>query len=237
MWPVLRTLPDIFDLLGASGPARSLGLLLLSVWVTLGFFAVACLLLAWRMAHADRVARGLSYALLGGLGGSILLGNEQGTTLTLVMLASFGAIGVLALAPAVRRFFVSDWSPQGDQPTPVVIARTLVAVWAGFLTLVGLMLLPIGSIGSKYVVVGAIFLGIGAGGFISNKRLATGDENARLIVSIGCVAYPILLLILGQRYPSLLLPLAFVVAIAWNLWIPNESKQFFSGRASSDRLA
>lgn len=233
LWPVVKTLPDIFDLLGASGFARSFGLLLLTVWLALGFFGVACLLLAWRMAHADRVARGLSYVLLGGLGGAILVGNEHQTTLTLVMLASFGAIAILAAAPAVQRFFVAEGSPQGDQPTPVVIARTLVAVWAGFLTLVGLMFLPISAVGSKYVVVGALFLAIGVGGFIFNKHLATGDENARLIVTVGCVVYPILLLVLGQRDPSLLLPIALVAGIAWNLWIPNDSKQFFGSRPPS----
>src|SRR4051812_45972498 len=63
LWPVIRVLPDIVTLVGAGGFETDLGLLLLTVWVVLGLFGSACLLLAWRLAHADRVARGLAYVL------------------------------------------------------------------------------------------------------------------------------------------------------------------------------
>jgi hypothetical protein len=229
LWSVLKILPDIFDLFGAGSLGRSLAFLSLAIWLALGFFGAACLLLAWRMGHADRVARGLSYVLLGGLGGAIIIGNDHGTLLILVMLTCFGAIAILAAAPGVQRFFMSEGAPQSDQPTSVVIARTLVAVWAGFLTLVGLMFLPIGALGSKFVVVGVLFLAIAAAAFVLNRRLAERDVNARVIVSIGCVIYPVLLLVLGQRDPSLLLPLALVGGIVWNLWVPPDAQEFFAG--------
>ena len=85
--PVLRALPSTFDLLQFS----IIGLYVLDVLLVLGFFGVACLILSWRLAHGDRVARGLTYVLLGGLGGSILFGETHGTSLILVMLAPLGS--------------------------------------------------------------------------------------------------------------------------------------------------
>lgn len=54
-WPVIRVLPDVVRLFGYDDSfARDFGLLLLAVWVVLGLFGCACLLLAWRLAHADQ---------------------------------------------------------------------------------------------------------------------------------------------------------------------------------------
>src|SRR5581483_48045 len=143
MWPVLDALPDTIRLFGDGALGRDLGLLLLLVWTMMGAFAAACVVLAWRLLHADRVARGLTYVLAGGLGLSILLGNEKGTQLDLVMVACFGIVAVLAFAPRVQAFFTGPNARQYDQPTSVVIARTLVAVWASAILLIGLVFLPL----------------------------------------------------------------------------------------------
>jgi hypothetical protein len=227
LWPALKILPSIFDLLGTGGFGRDFGLLLLTVWVVLAAFGSACLLLAWRLAHADRVARGLTYVLLGGLAGSLLLGNVHDVQLTLVWIASLAAIAILALSPSTNAFFAGDGARQGDQPVPIVVARTLLAVWASCVGLVGLMFLPLGGLGGKYVVIGLVFLIIGGGGFALSSRLARADPTARLIATAGAGAFLVLLLILGRADPGLLLPLSLVIGVTFNLWIPAEAQAFF----------
>jgi hypothetical protein len=227
LWPTLRILPSIFDLLGLGGFGRDFGLLLLTVWVVLAAFGSACLLLAWRLAHADRVARGLTYVLLGGLVGSILLGNVHNVQLTLVWIASLAAIAILALSPSTNAFFAGAGARQSDQPVPIVVARTLLAVWACCICLVGLMFLPLGGLGGKYVVVGVVFLLIGGGSFALSGGLARADPTARLIASVGAAVYLVLLLVLGRADPGLLLPLSLVIGMTFNLWIPAEAQAFF----------
>lgn len=228
LWPAVRVLPDIFDLLGSGGIFRDLGLLLLTVWVVLALFGVGALVLAWRLAHADRVARGLTYVLCGGLGGSILLGDEQTTALVLVMLASFATIGILVAVPRVQAFFAGDGAPQGDMPVPIVIARTLVAIWAALVVLVGAMFLPLGGLGSKFVFVGVVLLVLGIGAFRLNGQLAAGDPVARNVVSAGGCVYAFLLVVLGRRDPGLLLPLSLAAGVLWNLWMPAEAQRHFA---------
>jgi hypothetical protein len=225
--PSVSALPDTFDLLGEGGVLLDLGLLLLAAWVMLGLFGAACLYLAWRMARADRVARGLSYVLLGGLGGSILIGDQHSTDLILVMLACFAAVAVLAAVPRVNEFFAGADAPDSDQPTPIVIARTLVAVWAGCAIILGAVFLPLGGLGDKFVVIGLLLIGLGAGAWYLNGRLVAGDPIARSIVTAGAAGYLIILLVLGERSPGLILPLALVAGVLWNLWIPAAAQRHF----------
>jgi hypothetical protein len=227
LWPTARILPDIVDLLGAGDGFRELGLLLLTVWVVLALFGAGLLLLAWRLAHADRVARGLTYVLCGGLGGAILVGDDQSTELILVMLACFAAVTILLLAPNVQAFFAGQGAPQGEQPVPVVIARTLLVVWAICATLVGAMFLPLGGLGQRFVVVGVILIVLGLAAFYLSGRLAAGEPQARLIVTAGVVIYAVLLLVVERRDPGLLLPLALAGGIGWNLWMPPEARSHF----------
>ena len=179
---------------------------------------------------ADRVARGLTYVLLGGLAGSILIGNEHTTGLTLVVVACVIAIAVLALAPGVQQFFAGAGAPQGGQPVGLVVARTLVSTWASCIGVVGLMLLPLGGLGGKFVTVGLLFIVIAGVAFYLNGYLADGDLTARRIVSAGAGVYLVLLLVLGQRSPGLILPLALIVGVVWNLWAPLEVQDYFNAR-------
>jgi hypothetical protein len=205
--------------------------LLLTVWLVLAFFGVACLLLAWRLAHADRVARGLTYVLLGGLAASILIGNVHSTELIIVMLASLGAIAVLAFAPGPQAFFASG--AQGEQPDGLVIARTLVAVWAVIMGVVGVLFLPLSSVGGKYVFVGVCLIAAGAAAWYFNRRLALGDPVARIVVTAGAAVYLVLLLILGDRSPGLLLPLALAIGIGVYLWLPADVQRYFANRGAA----
>ncbi len=236
LWPMLRTVPSLFELLGSSGFVLDLAVLLIILWLVLGFFGVSCIVLAWRLAHADRVARGLSFTLLGSLAAAIILGNVQDTQLTLVMLACCGAIAILWASPNVRVFFAGHGAPDGEQPVSVVVARTMVAVWASCALLEGLLFLPLGSLGSAYLPAGLLLVALSAGAFTMNRRLASGDDAARRIVSGGAMLNLIVLLVLGRSDPALLLPLALAAGIVWNLWLPEQSKQFF-GAAPAKELA
>ena len=85
-------LPDLFELLGMGSLGVQFGLLLLAVWAMLALFGGGAIYLAWRLGHGDRVARGLAYVVLGGLAGSLLVGDDHGTALVLVMLACTAAL-------------------------------------------------------------------------------------------------------------------------------------------------
>lgn len=235
LWPVIKSLPDTIKLFGYGGYGRALGVLFLCVWIELAFFGIACLLLAWRMAHADRVARGLSYVLLGGIAAATLFGNVHDAALILVMLASLAATAVLWFAPGVRAFFAGAEAPQAGQPAPVMIGRTLIAVWGACALLNGLMFLALGDLGSSYVPVGIVLIGAGIGAFAVNRQIAQANELGRRIASGGAALYLVALLIVGRRDPGLLIPLALAAGVVWNLWAPTEAQRFFAHPASSKR--
>jgi hypothetical protein len=234
LYPAIRILPDILELLGTSGFARQIGLLLLTVWAMLALAGVALVFLAWKMLRGDRVARGLSEVLLGGLVGGILIGDEQSTELVLAMLACVGALAALALAPSLREFFAAPAAaaaaaaPGGEQPTAVVLARRLVAAWAATMIFVGVMFLPLDDLDGKFLPIGVLLVALGAATWYVNGRLATGDPTARSLITAAAGAYLILLLILGERHPGLLLPLALAAGGVLNLWMHKEAQQHFS---------
>lgn len=228
LWPVGKVLPDLLAGLNDGEFIRDLALLLLAVWVVLAMFAIGCLILSWRLAHADRVGRGLTYVTAGALGFSILIGNDHSTQLVLTMVACFGSIAVLALAPRVREFFVGPNTRQYVQPAPIVTARILLAVWALTLLFIGAMFVPLGAIADKYVTAGAMFLVIGIAAFVLNKRLEAGDPVARLLLSLAAVAYVVLLLVVGRRDPGLILPLSVSLGSLFFLWFPAESREYFA---------
>jgi hypothetical protein len=232
-WPVLQSLPGTFRLLGDGAFGRDFGLLLLLVWIIFGSFGAACIVLAWRILQADRVARGLSYVLAGGLGLAILIGDVKDAQLDIIMIACFGVVAVLAAAPRVQQFFTGPSARQYDHPTSVVVARTLVAVWSYLTLLVGLIYLPLGDLGSKYVVIGLFLIALGAGGFALNRRLRAGEPTARVIATAGAAFYVVLLLILGSRDPSVLLPLMLAAGVIAFLWLPADAKAFFSEPTAS----
>lgn len=233
LYPTVRVLPDILQALGESGLARTFGLLLLSVWAMLAFFGGASLYLAWRLGHGDRVARGLAYVLLGGLGAAILIGGQRPTEFVFVMVFCFAALAVLGGAQRVRAFFAEAGEPEREQPTPVVIARTLVAVWSGAMILVGVTWLPLGGLAQPFVPIGLALIAIGGGAWYLNRRLAIGDPTARAIISAGAAIYLVLLLILGERQPGVIIPLSLAVGVVIHLWLPQQSQEYFAGKRAS----
>jgi len=227
---VLPTVPDFFRLLGAGGLALDFGLLIAIPLIVLGAIAVAFLLLAWRIAHADRVARGLSYVLLGSFAAAILISNDHAGWLILTLLASIGAIAILAWSPNVRRYFL-EHGKDAAQPTPVVIARTLIAWWASALLLVGVILLPLGRLGGKFAAAGLLEIGVAITAFIVNRRLAAADVVARKVITSLPVVVLIADVVLSSRSIAQVGTLAIAVGIVMFLWLPATSKEFFTPTA------
>ena len=95
----------------------------------------------------------------------------------------------------------------------MVTARVLVTVWCGCAIAVGVLFLPLHEIGTKYVLVGVVLVGLGALGFRLGRGLAAGDAQARITASVGAGAYAVLLRILGQHDAGLLLPLSLAVGV------------------------
>lgn len=228
LYRAIRVSPDIVELLNESGFARQIGLLLLTVWALLALAGGALILLARKIADGDHVARGLAYVLLGGLGGAILIGSEHQTELVLAMLACVAAGALLALAPRAQEFFAGAAAPDGEQPAAIVLARTLVALWAGIVIFIGVMFLPLSDLDGKFVPIGVLFIALGSTAWYYNGRLAKGDPAARALMTIGAGVYLVLLLILGERQPGLILPLALAAGLVFNLWVPKEAQPYFT---------
>ncbi len=223
---VLPEVPNVFRLFGDGEFGRDLGLLLAMICIVLGAVAVALLLLAWRIAHADRVARGLSYVLLGSFAAAIIVSNDHTHWVILSLVASLGAIVILAWSPRVQTFFL-EHGKDAAQPTPVVIVRTLVAWWASVVLLVGVVLLPLGNISGKDVLVGLILIAVASTALGLNRRLAAGDQFARQVISGLPVAVVIADAVLGTRSVALIVPLGVSIGIAIFLWVPSTSREFF----------
>jgi hypothetical protein len=221
----LRLVPSIFDLLRFGSLGRALGLLLLDLVGFVGAFGVAGMLLAWRLALADRVARGLTYVVAGGTAAAILLGNEHSTAYVLVMLANLAAVAILALTPRVDAFFAQ--SPEGDQPTGVVVARTLLVAWAFCAGLTGLSFLPAGALGARFVLVGLLLIALAAGAFWLNAGVGRGEPAARNVATLGAGAATFLTLIAGHSNTGTLLPIALAVGLITSLWAPADCREFF----------
>jgi hypothetical protein len=228
LWPGLSLLSDGFPVLGDGSFGLALGLLVIDIGALILALAAALLLLAWRLSLGDRVARGLSYVLLGAIVFSSLVGGTQPVGLIIVMLFSIAALIILAAAPNVRQFFTGAAAPDGGQPVSVVIARTLLTWFAVAAIFLGVTFLPMGVLGGKMVLAGVIFLGVGAGVIAVSSRLARGEPMARLIVTGLMALYALLALIGGGRNTGTLLELCIAAGIACLLWLPQDAKAFFA---------
>lgn len=227
----LSGLKPAWQLLTSGSPFWVLGLVLLSGLVVVAASAVAMLVLAWRMVHGDRVARALSYILLGAVVATLLAAGDFRPLVVLVILGSAAALGVLALSPNVNVFF-RTYPHRGDEPVAVVVARTLVAAWAALILLSGLVFLPLGTLDGKLVLIGLVLIGLAAGAFTLNARLARGDARARTLATVAAGIYVVLLLAADQWQAANVLPLSITAGVVAFLWVPAESKAYFGTSAT-----
>lgn len=227
LWPVVLFLQAASNLIGAGSPWFAIGLLLLDGALLFGAVGAGLVILAWRLTKADRVARGLSYILLGDLACTVLLGGDFPAGLVVTMLLSLASLAVLGFAPAVRQFFTGPAAPHASQGISVTIARTLITWFAVAFVIVGITFLPMGVLGAKMVIAGIVFVGVGVGVQVLSARLAAGDANARQITSGLMGLYVILALIAAGRGPSGLMGVVIAVAVVALLWLPQDAQRHF----------
>jgi hypothetical protein len=228
LWPGLSLLSDGFPLLGDGSFGLAIGLLAVDVGALVLALAAALGLLAWRLSHGDRVARGMSYILLGSIVFAVIVGGSHPTGLVIVMLFSVAALIVLAAAPNVRQFFTGAAAPDAGQPVSVTMARTLLTWFAVVAIFLGVTFLPMGVLGAQMVFAGVIFLAAGIGVFLLSSRLARGEPTARLITTILMAAYALLALVGGGRNTGTLLDLGIAAGIVCLLWLPQDARAFFA---------
>lgn len=228
LWPALQILPPSFQVLGLGGLATALGLLALELGIVILALGVSLLILAVRLTRADRVARGLSYILLGAFSLAVLFGNDHYIGLVIVMLLCLACLAILAGVPRVRMFFTGPEAPHAGEGVSVTVARTLLAAFACLCILLGVAFIPAGDLGGQWVLAGIMLIAIGVTVFVLNSHLARGEPAARLITTGLLVVYAILELITSGRDPASLLPLAMAAGIAGLLWLPPDAQQHFS---------
>lgn len=228
LWPAVQVLPAGFQALGAGGLGTALGLLVLELALMLLALGAGLLVLAVRLTNGDRVARGLSYVLLGGFSLSTLIGNDHSAGLIIVTLLCLLCLAILAGAPAVRTFFTGPGAPHAGEGISVTVARTLLAVFACSAILLGTAFLPAGALGAQWVLGGVILILIGAGVFVLSSRLARGVPAARVIVTGLMAVYAVLDLITSGRDTASILPLCLAAAIVGLLWLPPDAREHFS---------
>lgn len=223
----LRVLPDTVNLLTSGWLGFRLGLIVLFLVLVIAALGVGLLAIARLLHHADRVGRGLAYIAAAAVAAGVLFGSSnQSTGAVLAMLGALGAIAVLALAPAVRAHFTGPNAPQHAEPTSVVIARVcLVCVLIGF-ALVGFAYFLLGTIEGKYLLVGLGLLALAFAGQRVSGRLLLADRQARSLITVGCLAAFVLLLI-GLHDAGAFTLLALVIAVPICLWIPADARAFF----------
>lgn len=220
--------PMVFGILTFGGDFWQLGLLLLANLGVNAAGGVVLLLLAKRMAGADRVARGVSYACLAALAAAMFFAEQRGPAPVLIGLGCLATIALLALPPNVNAFFRN--SPRhGAEAVSVVVAETLIAFWGGIMLLNGLFSLPLVGIDLRLAGLGVGLAAVGGAALWANRGLRLGQRGWRLLVTLGTAAYVVLLLVFGQLNASIAIPFTLAACVVGLLWLPADAKAHFNG--------
>jgi hypothetical protein len=205
-----------------------LGLVLLGQIAMMAALGVGLMVLALQMASGSRVARGVSFVLLLAVTAGLAFGADRGLPALLVIAGCLVTLGLLALAPNVNAFFRGS-PAHGTEALSVVVARTLIAIWAGTAILMGLVYLPLAGLNWRLTALGMALIALGVVSLIGNSRLAAGSSSARILLTIGAAGYVLLLLTLGQWQPTLIVPLSLIGGVLGFLWLPADAKAHFAG--------
>jgi hypothetical protein len=229
--PAVKVLPHAFDGFGHGKLGTAVSALLLIALTILIGAAATCAWLGIQLARADRVGRILTVALCAALAVQMLAADHQGTDEIIVLLCTVATIGILTMSPNVRAFLTGPASRQYLQPIYVVAARALAVYLAWALGIVGFAFLPVGSLAGKYYAIGAGLIAVSVVLYRHARRMSEGDPGARNVVSWMMVGYFVLLAISTSDANNMLLPLGLVAATLILLWVPEESKAYFSRAA------
>lgn len=220
----LRVLPDAIRLFNDYTAGFTFVILVLVVLICA--MGAGLLWLAWALWRRSRVARGMTYVVVGSLLTMVLFGDNVSGGLVLAMLAGLAAAAVLAFAPAVQPLFTGADAPDSAQPSGVVVARVSLLLWLILLGVAAVLNFCLVDVSGKYVAFGLIETLIVIGGVIIYRRLALPDRQARVIASAG-TAITFILLLLGWHSTGFALMLGFTVAIPICLWVPADVRRFF----------
>lgn len=221
------SVPTVFGLLTGGDDLWGLGLLVLSTMAVAAAMGLTLLVLAARMASADRVARGVSFVSLTAVTAAALLGQDRDLASVVVGLGCLGTLGLLTLPPSVNAFF-RDSPAHGSEAVSVVVARTLVAFWGTFVIFGGVLLVPLGGLDGRLTGIGAAITALGIAAIGANRALKTGHPLARIFVTMGAVAYALLLVFLDRWEASLLVPLTLAGGVIGFLWLPEDARAHFN---------
>lgn len=227
LFQVLRAFPPLFDLLNYGNFGQALALLLIVLLGIVGFFGVACLAIAILLYRADRAGRGLAYVLCGSIAFGIIGGKDHSTGFMLAMFAALGVIAVLALSSSIEDWFCGPFAPQREEPSSIVVARTLAATVVGCAAALGLLLLLASSAKSSYAFSGLVALGTSIAAFCIRTRVTTGDPSARTALSYllgGCA----LALLIADTGTGMLILAGLSAGAVGFLWLPKESQDHFA---------
>lgn len=253
---------DVAKLFGATDGVSAPGLALYALATLVILLAFCCWLgfLAWRLTEADARARAVAFVPMIGYGLAVLFSNAgvdgaPGTRAALHSLDSHGAMPVttmlmcwaaafvLALAPRIRGFFgiVGANGRTSLRYDPVRVARDVLVVFACGVAAVGVMYLVAhliadsseSSIGVKVLVVGALFIVVGAGLIASLTRVIAGDPLARATATALVFGYLVLMAIVEGQDLALLILLFIGLGGLTYLWLHPAVRLRFAPRLIS----
>ncbi|MDQ1394463.1 MAG: hypothetical protein QOF30_3440, partial [Acidimicrobiaceae bacterium] len=225
--PVFTGVVAAMRAMGDGGLGGALALFFLVILAIPAAFGVACVLLAVALSRGDRVARVLSVALSATIGVAVLFSASLTPAWLVVLSGCAATIGFLTLDVSVRDYFHGPGARGRAEPEFVVAARTLLIVLATCIGLVGVMYLPLGTIGGRFALIGLVMLAVATAVVVMSRRVGQGDPNARTVVTAVMAIYGLLSFVDGHNELSVLLPLGLAAAVVGFLWLPESSKSFF----------
>ena len=226
LWSGVRPMPSLVSGLGDYGYSGTLFAAFFILFLLVASLGAALVGIAWMLYRADRAGRGLAYVAVGMLVTEVIFGDATSTGVVLVMLAGLASAGILAFEPSVRATFTGPQARQRDQPTGVVVARVVVAVWAFLLALFGVLYLLLEQEDHAWVALGILFLVLAAGAATVSRRLLSADPNARLVATVAAII-AIVLMLIGEHDGGFVLGIGLTIAVPICLWLPADTREFF----------
>jgi|GEM_PF-3412452 len=226
---VLTTLSDLFDLFGQGEFGRAFGALLGLVVAFIAFYGFACIAVARMLWLGDRAGRPLAYVVCGTLAFSVFTGSKHDTTLTIAAVVAIAIIVVLAASPNVRAWFTGPNARHRDEPTSIVVARSIGAAVGALLGLTGVAYLVAGTLKSSFVVVGILLLAASVGSLLANGQIRQANTSARVVQAVIMVGSAVAIFIADSTSTASFVAASLAISVPVLLWLPDANEFFLSG--------
>jgi hypothetical protein len=230
----LRPLPDVLD--AASTESGRIVVAVVILLLLVAAFGAACLAIAYLLARADRVGRGLAYAMALALGISALLENnseggfssdDSSTWQIVIVLGSIAAAALLGLPAASRQFFTGPTSRDHNRPVSVVVVQVLITCIGSLVALSGALYLLIGSYKHSYYAIGLGLLALAGGYAVGYQLLRNRDPRAPIVTTAVAGIAILLQLVAGSDITGFVLGVGPQVMIVVLLWASRDAVTFF----------